>query len=444
MTSGPATEDTDPSMTIPESSPGGSPAPLANRAVWSAAIEVLQIFSSTLVFLVLAKVLLRSEYGVMTGIMGAVLPALSLSNVGTHILLMRRAARSENLTDAWRKALTLGLAGPTLATLLMLSIHPLLYPKGNVPWSVYALFVLAGLPFFWLSEMVAFLPIGLGDLRTAAAVRAATFGCRIVALGWFLTFSAGSLIEWAAVHAVSFAVAGVLGVVIVGRRYGLVPGLASGLASDVREGLPFSMNGATENIFDGADKVLLLRYDLTDDAGIYGLGARITQFGYAPIRILLRSRDSELYRAGGVSLSAAFGVTRKMLVPGMALGVGAAVAFWICAPLVPILLNDPKWDDAVPAIRLLAFLPAIRSVQYLMGNTLSASDHQQWRFASTALAAVLNIVLNVIYLPTGTWRTAVATTFVSEVILVVTLCAVVWYWLRREPEGSSNDVDASQ
>ncbi len=414
---------------------------LSEQAKWSTVVEVLQICSSSLVFLVLADVFTKDVYGIMTGSIGVVVPALSLSSLGTHVLLTRRAARGEDLVSAWNRALTIGLAGPTLATLSLLALHPWLFPEGNVPWSVFALFAVAGLPFFWMSEMVAFLPIGLGDIRSVAVVRLATFMCRLAALGWFLLFSGESLLEWAAAHAASFAAASVLGIVIVSRKYGLRPGLGSGLIGDVKEGVSFSMSGATESVFDGADKYLLARYELEADAGIYGLGGRITQFGYAPIRILLRSRDAELHRAGGHGVRAAFDVAKRMFAPGLALGLGSAAVLWLFAPLVPFVFGD-KWDDAVPAIRLLAFLPIIRSVQYLVGNTITAFDRQPWRFGATALAAILNVVLNVIYLPTGTWRTAVITTFISEIFLVTTLAAVVWYWLKRELRERSTIADA--
>lgn len=400
-------------------------------------VEVLQIFSSTLVFMVLADVFTTDVYGIMTGIVGAVTPAMSLSTLGTHVLLTRRAARGEDLGFAWSRALTLGLASPSVTFLVMLGLFPFLFPEGNVDWSVFVLFAVAGLPFFWLSELVAFLPIGMGDIRTAAVLRFATFVCRLVALGWFLLLSSGTLLEWAGAHALSFAASGLIGVVIVSNKYNLRPQPPTRLGADVREGLPFSMSGATENIFDGADKVLLLRYDMRDDAGIYGLGGRITQFGYAPIRILLRSRDADLHRAGASGAGAAAQVARQMLVPGLGLGLFAAAVAWLFAPLVPIVFGD-KWEEAVPAIRLLAFLPAVRSIQYLVGNTITACDRQLWRFGATAVAAVLNIVLNVIYLPGGSWRTAVATTFVSEVFLVTALFLVLWFWVRKESQEAAH------
>jgi len=402
--------------------------------MWSTVVEILQICSSTLIFLVLADVFSTETYGIMSGSIGAVAPALGLSSLGTHVLLTRRAARGQDLNSAWNRALTIGLAGPTIATIVLLAIHPLLFPDGNVPWSVFALFAVAGLPLFWLSEMVAFLPIGLGDMRSVAVIRFSTFVCRVIALGWFVLFSGGSLLEWAGAHTASLAAAAILGVTIVTRKYNLRPGIGSNLASDVKEGVPFSMSFATESVFDSADRVLLLRYGHDDDAGLYGLGARITQFGYSPIKILLRARDAELHRAGGVGVRAAVEVAKKMFVPGLAVSCAATAALWLLAPLVPLVFGD-KWDEAVPAIRLLAFLPIIRSVQFLIGNTITAFDRQPWRFGATALAACLNLVLNVIYLPTGTWRTAVVTTFISEAFLVTSLALVVVYWIRRESLG---------
>lgn len=66
-------------------------------------------------------------------------------------------------------------------------------------------------------------------------------------------------------------------------------------------------------------------------------------------------------------------------------------------------------------------------MQYLVGNTLSASDRQWSRFSATLTTAVLNVVLNLIFLPSGGWRTAVPTTLVSEIALLVFLGILVWY-----------------
>lgn len=405
---------------------------LGRRTRWAAVVELLQLLSSTIAFLVLPGLLDTSDYGIMGGVTAVAVPALNLSNMGTHILLLRRAARGEDLRWAWRRALTLGTIGPGLAVLLLISLQPVLLPQ--IDWRVYSLLVAGGVLAFWFSELAVYLPTGLGHLRNAAVLRFATFLSRVAALAWFALFGGGELVNWAWANLISFTVAGFLGLVIVHRLYGVLPGFRRDAISDVVPGLPFSVNGASEKLVDAADRFLLLRFELNYDAGVYTLGGRAIQFAYIPIRMLLRAHDSEMYAAGKQGVSAALRVSVRLAPSGMLLGFGSAVAFWLLAPVVPWILGE-EWQEAQDVIRLLSFLPAVRSMQYLVGNTLSASDRQWSRFSATLATALLNFVLNLIFLPNGGWRTAVATTLVSELALLALLCLLVWYWSKREDTG---------
>ncbi len=405
---------------------------LGRRTRWAAVVELLQLLSSVVAFLVLPGLLDTTDYGIMGGVTAAAVPALNLSNMGSHILLLRRAARGEDLRWAWQRAITLGTIGPSLAVLVLISLHPVLLPQ--VDWTVYTLLVAGGVMAFWLSELAVYLPIGLGHLRNAAVLRFATFLSRVAALAWFAVFGGAELVNWAWANLISFGAAGLLGLVIIQRLYGVLPGFRRDAAADVRPGLPFSVNGASENLVDAADRFLLLRFDHNYDAGLYTLGGRAIQFAYVPIRMLLRAHDSELYAAGKYGVRSALRVSLRLAPSGMLLGFGAAVVFWLVAPVVPWILGQ-KWQDAPDVIRLLSFLPALRSMQYMVGNTLSASDRQWSRFSATLATALLNLILNLIFLPNGGWRTAVATTFVSEMALLVFLCLLVWYWAMREDVG---------
>lgn len=402
---------------------------LGHRTRWAAVVELLQLLSSTAAFLVLPGLLDTSDYGIMGGVTAAALPALNLSNMGTHILLLRRAARGEDLRSAWQRATTLGTIGPGLAVLVLISLHSVLLP--HVDRTVYALLVAGGVAAFWLSELAVYLPIGLGHLRTAAVLRFVTFLLRLLALGWFALFGGAELVNWAWANLISFGAAGLLGLAIIHRYYGVVPGFRRDAVFDIRPGLPFSVNGASENLVDGADRFLLLRFDHTNDAGIYTLGGRAIQFAYVPIRMLLRAHESELFAAGRHGVRSALRVSIRLAPSGLLLGFAAAACFWLIAPVVPWILGQ-EWQEAVDVIRFLSFLPALRSMQYLVGNTLSASDRQWSRFGATIVTALLNVGLNLIYLPNGGWRTAVVTTLVSEVALLAFLCILLWYWSGRD------------
>ncbi len=409
---------------------------LANRTRWAAVSEVLQLISSTLVILVLARFLTQESYGVMGGVAGLALIALNLSNFGTHILLLRRGAQGESLSEAWARAITLGVGSPLLVALALIAFRPLLLP--SVDPTIFILFIVAGMPLFWLSELVVYLPVGLGHLREAAFARFIVVVCRVVAVAWFALATDHDLESWAWANAFSFLLSSICGMVFIARTYGVYPRFSRSASEDVGPGLPFSVNGTTENVNDLSDRTLLVRFDLREDAGSYALGGRAIQFAYMPLRMLLRAHDSELFAAGKSGIRSAFRVSARLAPTAILLGVGTGLVFWLLAPLTPVLLGE-QWTEAVSVIRWLSFLPGVRAVQYVVGNSLSAADRQWWRFGATACAAVLNLTLNLILLPGGSWRTAAFTTFVSEIFLMVALVLLVGFLIRREAGGQSSE-----
>ncbi len=403
---------------------------LGNNTRWAAVSEVLQLISSTLVVLMVASLLDEASYGVMAGVAALAAIALNLSNLGSHILLLRRGAQGDDLGDAWSRAMTVGVGLPGLLALLLLVAKPFFQP--NVDFTIYALFIVAGMPLFWLTELAIYVPIGLGHMKRAAIGRLIVTVCRLGAIGWFVLSDVQDLTTWAWANMASFALSAVLGVGYVWYSYGVGPRFNAQAREDLRPGLPFSVNGVTENVNDQADRYLLLRFEHDIDNGVYSLGGRAIQFAYMPLRMLLRAHDSELFAAGKSGVTRAFRVSARLAPTTLLLGLSAGAAFWVLAPLVPALLG-PKWsDEVVSVIRWLAFLPAARAVQYVAGNTLSAADKQWWRFGATAVAALLNLGLNLALLPNGTWRTAAMTTYVSEMVLMASLVLLVFYWMRRE------------
>lgn len=413
---------------------------LGNNTRWAAVSEVLQLISSTLVVLMVARFLDETSYGVLGGVAAVAAIALNLSNLGTHILLLRRAAQGEDLREAWTRAVTMGVGLPGILAVLLLVAKPFLQP--NVDFEVYALFIVAGMPLFWLSELAVYLPVGLGHMKQAAIGRLIVTVCRLGAIGWFAVADNQNLVTWAWANMASFALSAVLGVAYVGFVYGIRPGFNRRAHQDFMPGLPFSINGVTENLNDQADRALLLRFGHVEDNGFYSFGGRAIQFAYMPLRMLLRAHDSELFAAGKSGVTKAFSVAARLAPTTILLGLGAGAAFWVLAPLVPVILGSNWSDEVVAVIRWLAFLPGIRAVQYVAGNTLSAADKQWWRFGATGAAAALNLGLNLWLLPNGSWRTAAMTTYISEAVLMVSLVILVFYWIRREANDPKLTVDA--
>ncbi|MGI9595699.1 MAG: lipopolysaccharide biosynthesis protein [Acidimicrobiales bacterium] len=409
------------------------------NAGWSLAVELLQLASSTVVFLILVQVMSRETFGELGALIALVLPALSVATLGTHFLLLRRSSQGHDLDDAWRRATTVGFVGPVLAVVIMIALRPILLP--NVDPLAYVLVFVGNLPFYWMNELAVYLGVGSGRMKLAAQARAILVVFRFAALVWFAGWGDGSLTAWAAASTLSFVAGGIGALWLVYRKFGLRPGFDGSSYTDIGPGIPFSANSVNESLVDSSDRWLLTRFDHKDDAALYTLGARVVQFGYLPLRTLLRSYDAELFGAGKDGVASALTVTRRMVKPGMAIAAAVGLGFLVLAPLVPLVAGD-EYQDSVDVIRFLAVLPVIRMVQYLAGNTLSAGDRQPWRMTATAVAMVTNLGLNLWLLRDGTWRTAVFTTFISEILLAGLLIASVGYWAARERSASSSPTNS--
>lgn len=423
------------------SRPTGPGRGVARRLGWSTVVELAQLASSVLVFLILARQLHPDDYGALGAVLGVAMPAATLTSFGSHVLLIKRIAQGGDFADTWQRATSIGMLGPAFGALVLVAVKPLILPQ--ISTVVYALLVVSQLNFFWLTELAVYVGNATRNLKAAAQIRLMVAGTRFAALGLFATLTPGRLVDWAVASILSFAVGAALALLHVWRVFGARPSLRRGSMADVREGLPFSANAVTESLVDISDRPLLFRYGHETDAGIYTLGGRIIQFGYLPIRILLRTADADLFAAGKHGAGPALAVTRRLLKPAVAVGLAAGAGAFVCASVVPWLVGD-EYRPAVETIRLLAPMPAIRAVQYLMGNCLSASGHQRWRLILTVAAGVLNLGLNLVLLPTGTWRTAVGTTFASELFLTVALTAVALGWARRRPAAHQHQTNQHQ
>lgn len=409
------------------------PEGLAQRAGWAGIVEVLQLVSSLLVFGALVRVLSVEAYGQMTATLSVAMAATSLGGFGAHVLLIKRVSQGVDLQQAWRRATSTSIITLGLTSLLLIVLQPVFL--AGVDRSVVILFVISQANFFTLTELAVYVGNGTRRLKEAAQIRLLVVICRVAALGWFVIFGGGSLLAWAWASFVSFGIAVVLAFGYVWRVFGASPGLLSLAVADLREGAPFAANSGSESLVDVSDRPLLLRYGHETDAGIYGAAGRIVQFGYLPLRIVMRASDADLFEAGKQGIRPALRVTRSLVPPMAALGAGVGLGMALFAPLVPLLAGD-DWNEAVDAIRLLGALPLIRALQYLMGNALSASDNQWWRVYATLSAAAVNFGLNLWLLPTGTWRTAVFTTMVSELYLTAALALIAAGLSGREARGA--------
>ena len=416
---------------------GGGPHGMRSRLSWSLVVELLQLGSSMLVFFALTRLLPPEDFGVMGGVLAVAMPVASLSSIGSHAILIKRVSQGADVSDTWQRALSMGVWGPGIGALLVIVAKPLILPAVN-GW-VYASLVIAQLNLFWITELAVFIGNGTRRIRDSAQIRLGVVAIRLTGLLLFALVGGGSLMFWAVTNLVTFGLGALMAIGYIWRYFGARPSLSRLSVGDVREGLPFAVNSVSESVVDVSDRPLLVRYGHGADAAIYTVAARIIQFGYLPLLVLLRASDADMFEAGRHGTRPTMRVLRRLLAPGVGVALVVAVGFLVLAPLVPVVAGS-EYNDAIGAIRMLSVLPLIRCVQYLMGNCLSASGHQWWRVGATLSAAAVNFGLNVRFLPEGQWSTAVYTTIASEIYLTVAMAAIVFLLSsmeRRRPSAGA-------
>ena len=83
-------------------------------------------------------------------------------------------------------------------------------------------------------------------------------------------------------------------------------------------------------------------------------------------------------------------------------GSGASLVVVLASPLVPAVLQ-PGFGQAVRADRFLSLVPLFRGIHQIAGGALTGAGYPWRRTAAQPIAVVLNIALNLSWIPSHRW-----------------------------------------
>jgi O-antigen/teichoic acid export membrane protein len=106
---------------------------------------------------------------------------------------------------------------------------------------------------------------------------------------------------------------------------------------------------------------------------------------------------------------------------------------------VPLVLGA-DYHESVEALRWLAALPLLRTVQYFGADALTGAGFQGSRTVGQLGIAALNILLCLWLLPLYSWRGAAWASLASDGALALTMWGLVWHTCARERERLSRRV----
>ena len=380
--------------------------------------KVASTFLGVIITIMLTRYLGPSGFGTITFVLVFVTMFGTIADWGLTLITVREASKNpKREREIIGNVVVIRLALAVIAAVLaVLSIHLLPYSQ-----AVQALTSLASLYLIALSLKTSFQIIFNVKLsmQNWAWSEFSANALTIVLLLWFLSHGGGLTEVILAYLAGGFFAAGVAAVL----AHRLLPLKLSLANQDTKalllESLPMGAILVVFTIYNRIDIVILSAFSGQEAVGIYGAAYRILEvlvlgaayFANAILPILSKYAQNDRER-----LKLMF---RKSYVVLLFLGVGVAGVTFIFAPLGIAIIAGPEFAASVGALQILSLVLVVAYFNHLNGYTLIALGKQWYSLAVAIVALVVNVVLNLIFIPIYSYNGAAVITFLTEGLIVI-------------------------
>jgi O-antigen/teichoic acid export membrane protein len=277
---------------------------------------------------------------------------------------------------------------------------------------------------FWAWERMRLEAVITGLQEAAFLVAAAT-------AIWAGLGAEGALVAFGASRALGAG----LGWALVSRQLGapVVPRTdLTFLRGTVRRATPFALDDMLTLTYMRADAVLLGVFKGPVAVGLYQAGTNLVLY----FNVLARSINRALYPRMSKAWPARpgdFGRLRDASLRSIGLiAMPIAVASLLLAPRTFDFLYGPRFDRAVLTYQLLVLVIPVRMLGHTFSVALAAADRQTRRTVAVAVVAILNVALNLYFIPRWSYLGAALTTVICETGLLL-----VFIVLLRQVAGAT-------
>ena len=403
---------------------------LARGAAWMFAGQGTNVVLRAAYFILLARLLGVTQYGIFVGAFAFVSLATPFSSLGSGLVFMQHvASNGSNYAVYWGNILLMTIGAGLLLAITMSYLAPHFL---NPASASVALMVALGECVFqqvFLCTGQVFQTFEQMRMMAVAGVFGSTFRLLAVLIlaVWLHRATARQWAEWSMGAS---AVAAVAGAALVTRMHGLPRFSPRLLAAKLGEGFNFSIAGSTQTVYNDIDKTLLSHYGMNVANGIYTMAYRIVDIATIPILALDAAVLPRFFREGSTENIGM--LSRRLAKRAALLGIGAAVTIFFCAPVIPIIIGK-GFQESVSALRWLCLIPAFRAVHQLSGSAITGAGCQRYRTVAQFSAAAFNFGLSLWLIPRFGWLGAAWTSLATDGSLGV----VNWILVGRLPSLSN-------
>lgn len=380
--------------------------------------KVASTFLGVLITILLTRNLGPAGFGTLTFILVFVTMFGTVADWGLTLITVREASKNPNLEkEIIGNVLMIRLVLATLAAAVaVVVIHLLPYDQSTRTLTSIASLYLIALSLRTSFQIIFNVKLAMQNWAWSEfSANALT----IVLLVWLFSRGAGLTEAVLAYLAGVFFSAGVAAVL----AYRMLPLKLSLLSEHTRalvlESLPMGAILVVFTIYNRIDTVILSFYSGQEAVGLYGAAYRILEvliLGAAYFANSILPLLSNYAREDREKLRRMF---KKSYVVLLFLGVGAAIGTYLFAPLAIAIIAGPKFAGSIVALQILSLVLVVAYFNHLNGYTLIALGKQWYSLAIALVALVVNVGLNLVFIPIYSYRAAAFITFLTEGLIVV-------------------------
>jgi O-antigen/teichoic acid export membrane protein len=375
---------------------------LARNTGWMLLGQGLGFLSQTLYFVLLARLLGTSQYGIYAGTFAFVSLVAQYSSLGSDTVFLRYVSgKRENFQTYWGNVLIFIC---TLSMVLSLLLHFLGRFILN-PESAAIVFPSAiGVCF---STQIAFAAgrvfQAFEQLRVTAMMNLLTNVLRLItAFVMVFVLHHATARQWVIASLFVSLAGAIVAVATVTIKLGL-PKFAPGLIrKHAAEGLQYSFSQSTSSAYNDLDKTMLSHYGMNEANGIYAMAYRVVEIATIPIFSIRDAAMPRFFIEGSKGIEHSYKLGRSLLTKALWLGVISAVGMFLVAPIIPYIVGK-GFSESVSALRWLCLIPFFRSIHQMTGAALTGAGLQKYRTANQCIAAAFNFGLNLWLIPKYGW-----------------------------------------
>jgi O-antigen/teichoic acid export membrane protein len=404
---------------------------LARNAAWLFAGDGLSFVVQALYFIILARLLGTSQYGLLAGVAALVAVVSQYSPLGSGLLFLRYVSPDEaRFRVYWGNILlSVAITGGLLAVGLRI-VGAWLLGSASIP--LLLPIALSDCLFMQFNSCASQVFQTFEKMKFSAALALTSNILRLtLAASMLFAMRSAAAWEWARASLIISVLNSAVAFAVVTRSFGWPTFSVRLFVARAREGFVFAVSGSTTAIYNDIDKVVLSHDGMIRANGIYSMAYRAINIGTMPVMSIVRAALPRFFREGVKGIAPTVPMARQLLKRTGMIGVGISVALFLFAPLVPHLVGR-SYAESVSALRWLCLIPLFRCFHLSAGDAIAGAGHQRYRLISQSIAAGGNLALNIYLVPRYSWLGAAWTSLATDGALGVMNWTALYALSARE------------